>query len=192
MSTFSLRGFPVLPVAILSLKCAKTWKFKFTRLKNINQTSQISQKEQFKFSSSFGQKSQYFSNQCISSQMFFFLSFTVKPFPLNWFKRQLSQTGFNTLKNLVFWVLMLPSAFRQKPEEFSYMVEAATGEAGAQVHHWLHCNFDWSFLHASPVYNKQIPKLLKLLPILKSSLNSLSLLLTHISMLLTAILYLII
>lgn len=31
------------------------WIFKFTRLKNINQTSEVSQKDQFKFSSSFGQ-----------------------------------------------------------------------------------------------------------------------------------------
>lgn len=161
MSTFSLRGFPLLPVAILSLKCAETWKFTFTRLQNINQTSQISQKDRFKFSSSFGKKSLYFSNQCISYQMFFFLSLTVKPFPLIWFKRQLSQTGLNTLKNLAFWVLMLPSAFRQKSEEFSYMVEATTSEVWAQVQHWLHCNFDWSFLHGSLVYNKQIPKLLK-------------------------------
>lgn len=60
MSTFSLKGLLLLPISILSLKCAEMWKFKFTRLKNINQISAISQKDQFKFSSTFGQRFVYY------------------------------------------------------------------------------------------------------------------------------------
>lgn len=92
-------------------------------MKNINQTSQVSQKDQFKFSASFGQRFLYYSNILIHKMngwMFFLLILTAQYFPLILFKNQLNWTGFNSLEIWLFefvllWSHMFLPAFRQKP-----------------------------------------------------------------------------